>query len=353
MLDAISKAAEPTSVSRSERPSRRMSSSIKSGGQTRKRSHGNTDTDGKERGTEEKGDGRKSKRRSPLLKPGSVPARKKAKIAHLKVDPHPFVKDEIAHLKVDPPPFVEDEKRASDAYTTNHDDANEFVEPLPERDAKTGKLVFEGFPEFQPNLTPEQVLRMGAFGGTYYRPIHSSIIKADIENDWQTDLPTSWVKDLDVARMITSPMYRADVNRFGKKCGLTLEEWEGKGWITQFDPRGWFQWYVRFYRGRRCEDDKRQVFTSLVHWTCALDVDAKAWRTFPLQIGRWQKCADQHSGRWLRVYLGKCLRANLPSVTLHDPKDETVSPVIRQVLMHWGVEVDDGMYTQFKEEKGV
>ncbi|KAJ3044599.1 hypothetical protein HDV00_001525 [Rhizophlyctis rosea] len=205
-------------------------------------------------------------------------------------------------------------------------DQYEYTAPAPERDEETGRLTFEGFPDFNPNLTPEEVIQMGSFGGTYYRPIHSSIMNEDIADDWKIDLPEEWVKGIDVERMLTSGTYHTDVNRFKAKCGLTLEEWEQNGWITGWDPRGWFQWYVRFYRGRRCDDDKRQV-------------------------SRWKKCAHERSGRWLRVYLGKYLKAGLDEIP-SDPKQEKISPVIRQVLQHWGIAVNNDVYGRFKEEKG-
>ncbi|KAJ3045803.1 hypothetical protein HK097_001118 [Rhizophlyctis rosea] len=198
--------------------------------------------------------------------------------------------------------------------------------PAPTRDEKTGVLKFEGFDDFSPNLTPAEVLQLGSFGGTYYRPIHSAITSQDLADDYKLDLPDSWLEGLDPSKHLTSAQYHTNINRYGSKCGLTLEEWERSGWITVWDPRGWFQWYVRFYRGRRCDDDKRQ-------------------------ISRWKKCAHERSGRWLRVYLGKCLKAELDHIP-QNPKEEKVSPVIRQVLQHWGLAVNDDVYERFKAEKG-
>ena len=128
--------------------------------------------------------------------------------------------------------------------------------PLPTRDAD-GFLHFSDFPEFTPNLTPKEVLQMGSFGGTYFRPIYSSITKQSYKDDQWKEFPEDWFTGLNISRQITSSVYNNNVNTYKVSCGGDLKMWEESGWITEIDPYGWFQWYCRFYLGRRCTDDHR------------------------------------------------------------------------------------------------
>jgi hypothetical protein len=96
--------------------------------------------------------------------------------------------------------------------------------------------------EFTPDLTPPQMLRLGVFGGKYL-------------NDCRGEFPASWF-----ARARLSPGRRdARLNCFGVHASLSLAEWRRHGWIRPQDPRGWFQWYCRYYMGRRNADDARQI----------------------------------------------------------------------------------------------
>ena len=125
-----------------------------------------------------------------------------------------------------------------------------------------GTLAFEAkFKDFRPNLTPEEVLRAGAFGGTYFRPITSSVTNLSYRSDQvlKDTIPDEWYAGLDKRLMLTSSAYHEAINKYGVKCGGSLGMWESSGWISEVDPYGWFQWYCRFYQGRRCSDDERQV----------------------------------------------------------------------------------------------
>ena len=110
---------------------------------------------------------------------------------------------------------------------------------------KKGRLVFEDHPEFSPNLTPKEVLQMGSFGGTYFRPIYSSVTKQKYGKEVWQELPSDWLKGLDIRTRVSSSLYDASRNKYKVKCGASLEEWENSGWMNKQDPYGWFQWYCR------------------------------------------------------------------------------------------------------------
>ena len=133
-------------------------------------------------------------------------------------------------------------------------------------------------PEFKPQLTPAQMLRLGVFGGKYM-------------TDCRREFPKSWF-----ARAKLSPR-GADpaCNFFGVDASQPLSEWKRKGWIHPDDPRGWFQWYCRYYMGRRIpEEDQRQ-------------------------IGRW-----------------KAIRRHVRQVQKHcEPGNLLCRPRQRQALLHW------------------
>ncbi|HUF27626.1 MAG TPA: hypothetical protein VMM18_11690 [Gemmatimonadaceae bacterium] len=97
-------------------------------------------------------------------------------------------------------------------------------------------------PRFRPELEPAELLRLGVFGGKYM-------------TDCAEEFPASWFK-----RAKLSPERRDPaLNYFGVNASQPLAVWRRKRWIYHEDPRGWFQWYCRYYRGRRCLDDERQI----------------------------------------------------------------------------------------------
>lgn len=178
---------------------------------------------------------------------------------------------------------------------------------------------FADYPDFTPNKSPEEVLREGAFGGSYYRPLRSRKLGTTISGDWVDDLPQDWIAGLPVETYLVNPEYDPEINKFGVSCGQSIEEWEASGWIShEHDVRGWFQWYVRFFRGRRCEDDERQV-------------------------SRWRKCVGE-TGRWRRILLKKYVAAGVRTVWDDGEEVEApmVSPVVHQTCHHWAFEVRQG-----------
>jgi len=97
-------------------------------------------------------------------------------------------------------------------------------------------------PEFKPDLTPKQMLEMGVFGGKYM-------------TDCKNEFPKDWYKKAKLCHEFHDPKF----NYFGVNASQPLSVWRQKGWIHPDDPRGWFQWYCRYYMGRRHEDDERQI----------------------------------------------------------------------------------------------
>jgi hypothetical protein len=132
-------------------------------------------------------------------------------------------------------------------------------------------------PEFKPELTPAQLLRMGVFGGKYM-------------TDCRAEFPEDWFEGAKLSPERRNP----DLNFFGVDASKPLAYWQEKGWIWKNDPRGWFQWYCRYWMGRRCEDDDRQV-------------------------GRW-KAMTRHIGQIRK----NCVKGDL-----------LCRPRQRQALLHW------------------
>jgi hypothetical protein len=116
-------------------------------------------------------------------------------------------------------------------------------------------INFEDYERFKPSLTPDAVMHLGAFGGTYFRPIYSKITKKQYVDEYKK---YNLFNNLQNSKLCCSK-YDIQKNLFKVKCGTSLEYWESKNWIKEIDPYGWFQWYCNFYSGRRCYDDERQI----------------------------------------------------------------------------------------------
>ena len=132
-------------------------------------------------------------------------------------------------------------------------------------------------PEFRPQLSPKEMLELGVFGGKYM-------------SDCTAEFPIDWFENARLCSEIHDP----ELNLFGVNASQSLAEWRRKGWIYKEDPRGWFQWYCRYYMGRRCPDDDRQI---------------KRWKSMRRHIGQITK---------------NCR-----------PLDLDCRPRQRQALLHW------------------
>ena len=164
--------------------------------------------------------------------------------------------------------------------------------------------------DFNPNLSPKEIIRIGSFGGIYFYDEGGRI---DIN---YKEFPSDWFDGLEESFYL-SKKYNRKINFFKIKSGLSQEEWEEKGWINKQDPRGWFQWYCRYYMGRRTDDDERQI---------------KRWNNFCGEKGRW------------RNYIYSKINKRGTSID-----DISFSLAVRQSLLHWGYMINNGDFDMWKE----
>lgn len=136
-------------------------------------------------------------------------------------------------------------------------------------------------PRFKPDLTPKQMLHIGVFGGKYM-------------TDCTKEFPADWFRGAKLCHERHDPA----LNHFRVNASQPLSVWKAKGWIHPDDPRGWFQWYCRYYRGRRIpEEDERQI------------------------------------RRWIAI------RRHIAQVQKHcRPGDPSCRPRQRQALLHWAID---------------
>ena len=117
-------------------------------------------------------------------------------------------------------------------------------------------------PLFTPELSPKEMLELGIFGGKYLNDC-----KNEFPADWFLNAKLSEVKD-------------KSLNYFSVDASQPLSEWVNKGWIHSQDPRGWFQWYCRYFIGRRTPiEDQRQI---------------KRWRAFRRHAGAIKKYCEPY-----------------------------------------------------------
>jgi len=113
-------------------------------------------------------------------------------------------------------------------------------------------------PEFTPELTPKEMLKLGVFGGHY----------------WYDGIPKEYPKSWFAGVKLDSEGKNPELNFFKINASQSHEIWKKKGWINTQDPHGWFEWYCRYYMGRRSSDDARQI---------------KRWKAIKRHIGAIKK----------------------------------------------------------------
>jgi hypothetical protein len=168
---------------------------------------------------------------------------------------------------------------------------------------------------FTPNVTPRDIFLKGSFGGTYWRKITSGVTKKSYKDAHKEFSEFDDIPSRKSNNRMTLTKKNKSINKYkvivgmGKTAKNSLLEWERKKWIHEKDPYGWVQWYCRYtYNNRRLpEEDNRQI---------------KRWLAFAGPNGRFRK--------WL-------IRLIKEKNTSWD--DMTVSPKIRQGLLHWGYEL--------------
>ena len=143
------------------------------------------------------------------------------------------------------------------------------------------------------NKTPIKLIEEGAFGGTYFRDIYSNVGKKWYKNSWKE---FDRIKNID-AKLYASDYYGENLNKCKVKIGTSLRFWEDKGW---------FQCYFRYQLGRKSKDGERQ-------------------------IDRWKEIVIRFRGKLVKIIKDTGSKFN----------DYSISPKIRQILLHWGYELTE------------
>ena len=155
-------------------------------------------------------------------------------------------------------------------------------------------------------LTPEEVLKEGAFGGNYFSGDEERL-------DLKSRFPS--INE----NLYCSKKYDKNKNKFKVLSGAPLKKWIESGWIHEDDPKGWFEWYCKYFYGRRHEDDIRQI---------------KRWNDFCGENGRWRSNIYKKIHKsGLKIY--NCKNA---------------SPKVQQSLLHWGYVVNEKDFIKWKEQ---
>lgn len=189
------------------------------------------------------------------------------------------------------------------------------------------EYIFKDYPEFRPTLSPREIFALGSFGGTYWRPIKSSVTGKKHQNR-HLKYPKSWWKGIsDNWLTNTWDNYDKSINKYNVKVGTTLEFWEGKDWICKHHPYGWVQWYCDFFNGIRGPDDVRQID----RWVRTAGPNSRFRKRLLNMIG--EKAAKLSKST--KIEVKKCFDKLIKDTN----PETTISPKIRQTLQHWAVAI--------------
>ena len=156
--------------------------------------------------------------------------------------------------------------------------------------------------EFGANKTPVEEIREVAFGGTYFGDIYSNVNDKWYKKSWKE---FNQLKNID-RKYYCSDYNDVSVNKYGVKCEMSLRFCDNNSWINEIDPQAQFQWYFKYWLGRRSRDDKRQ-------------------------INRWKKIVSRFRGKLVKMIKDASSKFD----------DYLISPRTRQILLHWGYELTE------------
>ena len=160
---------------------------------------------------------------------------------------------------------------------------------------------------FGANKTPVEIMKVGTFGGTYFRVIYSG--------KWYRK---SWKEFAELNNIDQNYYcwndYDVKINKYKINCGTPLQFWENNSWINSLDPYRWFQWHFRHFLDRGSSDDKRQ-------------------------IARWKGIVSRFKGKLVKMIKYVNGRFN----------DYNIAPKIRRILLHSDYELvgDDLLWFLF------
>ena len=151
--------------------------------------------------------------------------------------------------------------------------------------------------DFGANKMPIEVIKQGAFEKISFRDFYSGVNETWYRKSWKE---FDQLKDID-QKYYCSDWYDLSVNKYGLKCETSLRFWENKGWIKEIDSDGCFQCYFRYWLGRRSKDGERQ-------------------------INRWKRIVSRFRSKFVKMIKDAGIEFD----------DQSISPKIRQILLHWG-----------------